>query len=30
MYGALMLAEFAKNDKDTELYWKASIIDLDQ
>ena len=25
MYGALMLAEFPKNDKDTELYRKASV-----
>ena len=29
MYGALMLEEFTKTDKDTELYRKASVIDLD-
>ena len=30
MYGAPMLAEFTKNDKDTELYRKASVTDLEQ
>ena len=30
MYGALMLAEFTKNDKDTELYRKVSVPDLEQ
>ena len=30
MYGALILAEFTKNYKDTEMYWKASVTDLDQ
>ena len=27
MYGALMLSEFTKYDKDTELYRKASVTD---
>ena len=30
MYGALMLAEFTKNDEDTEVCRKASVIDIDQ
>ena len=30
MYGALMLAEFTKNDKDTDFYRKASVTDLDK
>ena len=30
MYGALMLAEFVKINKETELYRKASDTDLDQ
>ena len=30
MYGALMLAEFTKIDKNKELYRKAFITDLDQ
>ena len=30
MYGALMLAEFTKNDKDTELYRKSTVPDLNQ
>ena len=31
MYGALILAEFTKNDDETtELYRKESVTDLDQ
>ena len=30
MHGAVMLAEFTKNDKDTELNRKAYVTDLDQ
>ena len=30
MYGALMLAEFTKNDKDKEIYRRSSVTDLYQ